>query len=324
MLSVFVPNSQGLARHEQPRDAAIPEEALWIDLLEPTPAEEKLVESRLGIQVPTREEMREIEASNRLYEESGALFMTATVVTKLDTDIPENTQITFILAGRRLVTNRYVDPLPFRRFIGYAERHPAVTVSAPMILAGLLEAIVNRIADTIERVGADLDLASAEVFAGSRRRAAPRDYRALLQRCGQNGELISKTRETLVSLGRLLAFLQQSGGPEGLNQEVRSRYRTLSRDVLAMSDHASFLGNKVAFILEATLGMISIDQNNILKIFSVVTVVLLPPSVIAGFYGMNFQNIPWLASAWGHWAALGMMLLSSIVPYVVFRRRGWL
>ncbi|MBK7251457.1 MAG: magnesium transporter CorA family protein [Gammaproteobacteria bacterium] len=325
MLSVFVCGPQGLLRHEPEADGpAIPDEALWVDLLEPTPMEERHVEERLAIGVPTREEMREIEASNRLYEEGGALFMTATVVTKLDTDVPENAQITFILAGRRLITNRYVDPLPFRRFVSYAGRHPSICVSAPMMLAGLLEAIINRIADSIERVGADLDRTSEEVFAGSYRRAASRDFRVLLQRCGQNGELISKTRETLVSLARLLAFLQQSTGQEGVTQEVRSRYRTLSRDVLAMSDHASFLGTKVAFILDATLGMINIDQNNILKIFSMITVFLLPPSVIAAFYGMNFPHIPGLGAPWGHWAALGMMLVSSIVPYLIFRRRGWL
>jgi magnesium transporter len=275
--------------------------------------------------VPTREEMREIEASNRLYEENGTLYMTATVVTKLDTDVPENTQITFILSAQKLVTNRYVDPLPFRRFVSFAATHPHACTTAAVVLAGLLEAIVNRVADTIERVGADLDNVSTEVFARARRRrGAGRDFRAVLEHVGQDGELISKTRETLVSLGRLLAFVQQSNGQQLNQHEVRGRFRTLSRDVLAMSDHASFLGTKVSFILDATLGMISIDQNNILKIFSVVTVVLLPPSVIGAFFGMNFEFIPWLDRPWGHWIAFAMMLASAVGPYLIFKRRGWL
>ena len=153
MLSAFVSQPQGLARFELRAGAAIPPESIWLDLLEPTPAEEKQVESFLSIDVPTRDEMREIEASNRLYEEDGALYMTATVVTKLDSDLPESTQITFILSNAKLVTNRYVDPLPFRRYVAYAERHPNSCTSPPAVLAGLVEAIVNRVSDVIERVG---------------------------------------------------------------------------------------------------------------------------------------------------------------------------
>ena len=244
MLSAFIPQPQGLARFELRAGAAIPADAIWLDLLEPTPTEEKQVESFLSIDVPTRDEMREIESSNRLYEEDGALYMTATVVTKLDSDLPESTQITFILSSVKLVTNRYVDPLPFRRFIAYAERHPNSCNSPPAVLAGLVEAIVNRVADVIERVATDLDAASVEVFSASRRkRGAMRDFRKTLERLGQNGELISKARESLVSLGRMLTFVQQSTSVP-MSQDVRARFRTLSRDVMAMSDHASFLGNE--------------------------------------------------------------------------------
>jgi magnesium transporter len=326
MLQVFGVAPQGLKLLDREPSSPITEEAVWLDLLEPTPEEERLVEARLGVEVPTREEMREIESSSRLYEEDGALYLTATVVTKLDTDLPENSQVTFILKGPRLVTNRYVDPLPFRRYIAYAERHPATGGNAPAILAGILESIVNRIADVIERVGADLDLSSAEVFTNprsqARRRRVQRDFRKVLERIGQSGELIAKARESLMSLSRLLAFVQQASVP--LTPDVRSRLRTLSKDVVAMSDHASFLGTNVNFILDATLGMINIDQNNTLKIFSVVTVFLLPPSVIAGIYGMNFDVIPGLHSRWGFATALVAMLLSAVVPYLVFRRRGWL
>ena len=178
MLSAFVPQPQGLARFELRSGAAIPSESIWLDLVEPTPSEEKQVESFLSIDVPTRDEMREIESSNRLYEEDGALYMTATVVTKLDSDLPESTQITFILSAAKLVTNRYVDPLPFRRFVAYAERHPASCNTPPAVLAGLVESIVNRVADVIERVATDLDAASGDVFSASRKkRGAFRDFR---------------------------------------------------------------------------------------------------------------------------------------------------
>lgn len=270
MLSAFVPDGVGLRQQALGATEAIPPEAIWLDLLTPTPEEEKRVEAALGIDVPTREEMREIESSNRFYDEDGALYMTATIVTKFDTEIPENSQVTFILKDGRIVTNRYVDPLPIRRYIAYTERHAAQCASGPAILAGLLESIVNRIADVIERVGADLDALSTEVFTRqAAHRSRSRDFRLVLERVGQGGELTSKARESLGSLGRLLVFVQQQ--PAQLNQDVRGRLKTISRDVAQMSDHATFLNNKTQFILDATLGMISIDQNSILKIFSVMT-----------------------------------------------------
>jgi len=150
MIHHFFLNATGL--HSRGVDALASATApLWFDLLNPTADEIKSVESKLGISIPTRDEMREIESSNRLYEDEGSLYMTATVVTKLDTERPENTQVTYILAGDALVTVRYADPLPFRRFIAYAEKHPNACSNAAAVLAGLLEFKVNRIADVLER-----------------------------------------------------------------------------------------------------------------------------------------------------------------------------
>jgi magnesium transporter len=323
MLNVFVPRPNGLVSAELEPGADLPADALWIDLREPTPEEEQLVEKALSIDVPTREEMREIEASNRFYEENGGLYMTATLVTKLDTDLPERTQVTFILTGNKLVTNRYTDPLPFRRFIAYAARHPAVGTSGSMVLAGLLEAIVNRIADVLEKVGSDVDALSSKIFFRNYSTSSPLDFGHVLERIGQSGDLTSKASESLVSLTRLLGFVQQSGNTL-VTQDSRARYRTLSRDVLAMSDHSTFLSNKVQFLLDATLGMVSIDQNNVVKIFSVVTVFLLPPSFIAGFFGMNFERLPLLHDTWGVTIGVISMVASAVLPYLYFKHRRWL
>ena len=314
MLSVFVPGPQGLERVAVGATVSIPDEAVWIDLLDPTPEEERQVEQALSIDVPTREEMREIETSNRLYEDNGALYLTSTILYKADTDLPETTQVTFILAGSRLVTNRYADLLSFKGFVTYAETHPACCGSAPLLLTGLLESIVNRIADVLERVGAEIDTVSLQVFPrGGRRLGANRNYQRELQKIGESGELISKARETLVSLSRLLGFLQQSGSNR-VTTEARASLRTVARDVVALSDHATFLVGKAQFLLDATLGMVTIDQNNILKIFSVVTVLLLPPSVVGAFYGMNFEHIPLLHETLGRVGGTGMMVISALIP----------
>ncbi|MGQ0384294.1 MAG: magnesium transporter CorA family protein [Gammaproteobacteria bacterium] len=323
MLNCFVPGSQGLDRLDPP-PADIPEACVWVDLLEPTLAEERAVERLLAIDVPSREEMREIETSSRLYEENGTLYMTATVVTKIDTDRPENAAVTFILSHNRLITNRYVDPLPFRRFIAYSERHPAAATNAPAILAGLLESIIERTADVLERVGLGLDDLSANVFAAEQKGVTrARDLRAVMERIGRDGDLTSKARESLVTLGRQLTFLQQSTAIQ-MPKDLLARYRSMSRDVLALADHASFLANKSSFMLQATLGLINIEQNNIIKIFSVAAAVFLPPTLLASIWGMNFEFMPELDSPFGYWLALGFIVVSAALPYLYFKRRGWL
>jgi magnesium transporter len=322
MLNIFIQQPQGLGRTTPGSPPKIPEEALWLDLLEPTQDEEKLVERELGIEVPTREEMKEIETSNRLYEDNGALYMTTTVAAQLDTDRPVATAVTFILTGSRLVTNRYLDTKPFQQFIAYAEKHPAACTSPLALLAGLVEAFSERIADVLERVGSDLDNLSGNIFA-QRGNGTPdsRDLRRMIERIGFNGELNSKSRESLVSLGRMLMFVQQSAPMTG---EQRDRFHSISRDVTSLSDHASFLGTKASFLLEATLGLINIEQNNIIKIFSVVAVMLMPPTLVASIYGMNFHFMPELGWHLGYPWAILLMAVSGLVPYLFFRRRGWL
>ncbi len=325
MLNCFVRTPAGLER-QPPAATGFPPGTVWLDLVNPTPAEEQAVERQLGVEVPTREEMREIEASSRLYEERGALYLTLTVVTGIDTTRPETSAITFILAGDQLATLRYADPLPFRSFIAHAARHEAAGASAPIVLGGLLEAIVERIADTLERVGTELDALSAGVFATpdpAQRNSGGRDLRTLMQQIGRNGDLLSKARESLASQSRLLAFLQQSAATT-LAAPLDGRLHNLSRDVTSLADHAAFVNGKISLLLDATLGLINIEQNNIIKIFSVASVVFLPPTLIASIYGMNFRHMPELEWPFGYAFALALMVASAILPYLYFKRRGWL
>ncbi|WP_129641676.1 magnesium transporter CorA family protein [Peristeroidobacter agariperforans] len=327
MLNIFVPAAQGLTRVKAGMGddgPPIPTQAVWIDLLEPTVEEEKLVEASFGIEVPTREEMKEIETSNRLYEDNGALYMTMTVAAQLDTDRPVSMAVTFILAGNRLITNRYMDTKPFQQFIAYAGKHPASCPNGVTILAGLMEAFIERIADVLERVGADLDSVSSNIFArNGNGQPTSRDLRAMIERIGFNGELNSKGRESLVSLGRLLMFVQQS--VPGISTEQRDRFHSISRDVLSLSDHASFLGSKVSFLLEATLGLINVEQNNIIKIFSVAAVLFLPPTLIASIYGMNYHLLPDLPGKYSNFFfSIGLMVASMGVTFALFKRKGWL
>lgn len=325
MLHSFGLDDHGLKLQTLVADPIWVNTALWIDLLAPSTDEESLVEQTLGIEVPTREEMREIETSNRLYQENGVLYLTATIVTEPNTEPPQNHPITFILTSKQLVTQHYVEFSPLQHVKSFAARHGEQFDSAGAILVGLLEAFVNRIADMLERISDDIDRIASEVFSPleSGRMQRVRDYRKVLERVGRNGDLNSKARETLTSLARLIVFLQQSHHPQ-LNDNVRVRLHVIFRDLHQMSDHATFLAGKVQFTLDATLGMINIEQNNTMRIFSLVTVLLLPPSVIAAAYGMNFRHLPWVEHPWGFLFAAILMTLSALLPFALFRRRGWL
>ncbi|MCJ7451105.1 MAG: magnesium transporter, partial [Steroidobacteraceae bacterium] len=221
-------------------------------------------------------------------------------------------------------TNRYVDPTPVRRFMHYVDRSPAACTSSATLFAGLLESFVERIADLLERIQAELDSVSHTIFRRSAG-ASPSnsDLQAMIEKIGANGDLVSKARESLVSFQRLLMYVQQAASVS-LSQDQRGRFKSTMRDVQSLSDHASFLGNKIQFLLDAVLGLINLEQNNIIKIFSVAAVMMMPPTLVASVYGMNFHFMPELDKPWGYPLALLAMVVSAVVPYLYFRRRGWL
>jgi magnesium transporter len=324
MLNVFVADPRGcLVKVEVAPDGPLPAGAVWIDLVSPTADEEHQVEALVGVGVPTREEMQEIEVSSRLYEENGALYMTATVLCKSRSERPESTAISFILARQRLVTVRYAEPQPFDQFSNRCQRTPAAYTRGDAVLAGLLEALIDRVADLLEHIGLEVDDISHDIFEHPSKPSGGA-FQDLLRRLGLRGDLTSKVRESLVGIGRVLMFLSQASMAQTVSKDLRERLRTMSRDVRSLTDHASFLSGKINFLLDATLGMINIEQNATIKIFSVVAVVFLPPTLIASIYGMNFHVMPELDWTFGYPLALLLMLASAITPYLYFKRRGWL
>jgi magnesium transporter len=299
---------------------------VWADLFNATLEEEKFVEELLSTEIPTREEMHEIELSSRLYQKHGSLYATATIVTNADTPEPETHALTFVLTSSCLVTVRYVDPAPFRTFLLRAEKSQNLSYQGNVILTDLLEAIIDRMADILEIAGHSIDSTTRKIFNPSVKSGKPKekaDFEEVLQQIGIIGDLVSKTRESLVSVTRLLSYISQTSYFKSSSDEYH-RVQTQLRDIPALSDHASFLSNKVNFLLDATLGMISIEQNAIIKIFSVAAVVFLPPTLIASIYGMNFEVMPELKFSFGYPMAIVMMMLSSYLPYKLFKRKGWL
>lgn len=303
------------------------ERAVWVDLLEPSHEEERQVEQSTGLAVPTREEMAEIEISNRLYEEDGASFATVSLLVGASADKPALTPVTFILKGERLLTVRYSPVRAFEAFTLQACRPVGQRFSgAVAVLLGLMEAVVNRLADTLEQSGVSLDIMAQNIFEEESRfrRAEVRDFRNVLRRLGRKGDMLSKARESLVSLGRMTAFLSAIIEADGAHKENRTRLKSIGRDIAALTDHVSYLTGRISLLLDATLGLINMEQNGIIKIFSVAAVIFLPPTLVASIYGMNFEHMPELRWMLGYPFALIMMVAAAVLPYVYFKRKGWL
>lgn len=302
--------------------------AAWIDLLNPTPDEVRAVEAALAIEIPTREEMQEIESSSRLYREGDALFLTASFLYGVDQGDYGSTPISFVLTNTALVTIRHATPKAFAVFAARVQRQPMALLGSPDgVMLHLFEQIVDRLADILERVGADMDRASQQTFraarAGLQANQRSDQLKDTLITLGQVGEVTTRTSETLLGLNRILAFV----GAEKANavrKENQPLIKTLVRDVRSIVDHANFLNSKAQFLLDAVLGIINVEQNNIIKTFTVASVALMPPTLIASIYGMNYDVMPELKWTFGYPLALLMMVVSAILPVLYFRRKGWL
>jgi magnesium transporter len=301
----------------------VPPDAIWIDMVDPTREEDSRVEEVLGISIPTREETLNIEPSEVLYVENGVRYMSARVLCQSDTETPKLASVTFILKDHHLITVRYDEPRSFQMFINRMARPAACAPTGDHMLVSLFETVIDRAAEVLRMSGERIDDTSLTVFEAEKRTGAD-DFRKTLHMLGREGNRISKVRESLVSIERMLLFLTANTAGAILPDNLRSEVRTTLRDLQSLEDHASFLSSKIQFLLDATLGLVSLEQNKIIKIFSVASVVFMPPTLIASIYGMNFKAMPELDWSFGYPMAIGLMVLSVISTYSFFKLKRWL
>jgi magnesium transporter len=303
-------------------------DVLWIDLYNPTREEEQGVETLLGLQVPTQQEMAEIEESSRLYEERGALVVTAVVINGVVEGRPSRTQVTFVLTPTHLVSVRYADPVPFRAFEAKCQRQPEAHASSDRIFISLLESIVERAADVLESVATDLNEVSTTLFFDDEpRRQKPKqnedELQTVIKRLGRKNLTTAILRESLLSLSRLVPYVRQ-GAATWLINGTPARLKQLERDLRSLTAYEGQMSSEIVYLHEATLGLINLDQNRVIKVFSIAAVLFLPPTLVGTIYGMNFEFMPELKWLFGYPFALLLMVISAIVPYYWFKRRGWL
>ncbi len=329
MIRIYTQTEKGISRTVGLEDRDYDRERIfWIDLLTPDAAELRFAEELCAIEMPTKDEMREIEATSRLYCEDGGRFMTTTVLSRVETDEPMIAEITFILKGRLLVTIRHTDSYSFRVFSHQLLRMPST--NRDLVFIGLLETLVDRQADVLERFGTDLDALSKKVFGTHHTRKSKQndpdtdDLRDALEELGRVGDLITRQRDALVNLLRLITFAGNEDSCMDSHDSLYVPLRPVSRDVNSLSEYASFLSNKINFMLDAVLGLINIEQNDIVKVFTIMSVVFLPPTLIASIFGMNFKFMPFLDTPWGAWLSIALMVLAGLVPLIIFKLKRYI
>ncbi len=328
MIRIYSQTDQGIRRTEGiDQEDIVRDRILWLDMLTPQAEDIAYVENLCGIELPTKDEMREIESTSRLYCEDGARFMTTTVLLRVETEKPMVAELSFILFKNMLITIRHTDSYSFRVFSHQLLRMQQT--NRDVVFIGLLETLVDRQADVLERFGADIDALFKRVFGSHARRgkaAKPRDddpdtedLRLILEELGRVGDLIARQRDSLVNFLRLVTFAGNEDSVLSSQDSLYLQLRPVSRDVNSLSEYASFLSNQINFMLDAVLGFINIEQNEIVKVFTIMSLVFLPPTLIASVFGMNFAHMPFLQSTAGFWIAGILMVLAAILPLVIFK-----
>jgi magnesium transporter len=329
MLTAYRLGEKGLEEVIATDPAALPPEVAWVDLHQPTLEEDRIAERFLAAQIPSREETEEIEFSSRFYAEDGAVFMTASLLTGVDQGKPALAPFTVVVAGDRISTVRYDDLRAVRQFINRAAKPGSGCTTTPQIFLGLIEAVVDRTADVLERISKDVDKINQEVFTRQRDISrqnvqAGRRLEALIEAVGVQGDLAAKARESLASLERLVQYAGLALPLINAKGSSRSRLKLAGRDIKSLEDHVDFLSNKITFLLDATLGLINVQQNEVIRILTVATTVFFPPTLLGTMWGMNFHFMPELSLPFGYPLAIVLMLASAVLPYLYFKRRGWL
>ncbi len=291
-------------------------EVIWVDAIDPSEEERGWLREAYQQELPTLEDISEIEATSRFYENDDGLHISSYFLNYADEN-SENISAAFVFNGDRLFTLREEELAAFRLFRLRARKGLVSLTNSKSIMLGLFETKVENLADIVERIAADLEKTSRQVLGN----AEQDDMESVLTALALQEDVNGKVRVSMVDLQRMLYLLLRSGI---LNAEQSERLRDIIRDSESLIASTSFLFDKIKFLLDTTLGFINVNQNKIIKIFSVASVALLPPTLIASVYGMNFKFMPELDWAYGYPYVVALMVASALGPMWYFRKRGWL
>lgn len=303
-----------------------PEGVVWIDMISPTSEEMDMIESLLHIELPNKGEVWKNHVLNRLYVDDGVAYMTAALINKVNTPYPETVAVTFIIGKKFFLTMREISPTSFKIFSERIVKQGCLFETPANLAEGLFEEMIIRVAHNSEQLVDTLDelshnIFSTDVFEEKRQRNATVVMKSALKSLGAAVDLNSKINESLHTFLRMLLFFKQWSLAHPAKDPSID---ILISDTQALIQQTAFLSDKATFQLDATLGMINVEQNLIIKIFSIVTVFFLPATLVSSIYGMNFAHMPELHWVWGYPFALMLMVICAVVPHIYFKRKGWM
>ena len=299
---------------------------IWVDLEAPTLEEKRWIKQHYGLSIPEDAMDDDIEESARFYEEdNGELHIRSDFLID-DDEQPRSVRVAFILnlvndtlKSKGVLFSIHDEDVPVFRLLRLrARRAPGLIEDAKEVLLKLFDADAEYSADTLENIYDELEKVSTQVLSGDVTDARASEVLAAIAR---QEDLNGRIRRNVMDTRRAVSFMMRS---KMLNAEQFEEARQILRDLDSLDSHTAFLFDKINFLMDATVGFININQNKIIKIFSVASVALLPPTLIASLYGMNFEYMPELKQVWGYPFALVLMIASAVVPMWYFRRRGWL
>ncbi len=327
MLNVFTLVNGRLFQEEiEFPDALTSLQPVWVDLESPTLEEKGWIQQHFGLNIPNDAVDDDLEESARFYEEdNGELHIRSDFLIDAednskgpDAKPARNVRVAFILSKNVLFSIHGEDLPVFRLLRLRARRIPALIEDAKDVLLKLYDADAEYSADALEGIYDGLEKVSARVLTQD---VNDQVAGAALTAIAREEDLNGRIRRNVMDTRRALSFMMRS---RMLNAEQFEEARQILRDIDSLDSHTAFLFDKINFLMDATVGFININQNKIIKIFSVASVALLPPTLIASIYGMNFKIIPELQWDYGYLYALGLMLASVAAPFIYFRRKGWL
>jgi magnesium transporter len=302
------------------------DDVIWIDLVDPTDEEKRTVEKLLKIRIPTEDSLSEIEASSRLILEKDTLYLSSPAVRIDQSGDAVLTPVGFVISQRALVTIRFSSLPTFDQVIARVEADDDLETGM-CVFTAILEAIVDRGADVLEHLGAETDKLSRSVFKrGMMPKSAPmRATKRLREALGNIGILadrLATARDVFLGAGRVASFANDVA-EDWITANSKKRLGAVLKDVSSLSDYETRLSDKIQLLLDAVLGFINIEQNNLFKVLTIVSVVGVPPTLLAGIWGMNFKAMPELDWPWGYPLAWMAIILSGALPLIWFRIRGW-
>ncbi len=327
MIFLYIVENNIVVRKEIVHNDPLPDNIVWIDMHAPSTDEKKYIERCFNIDVLTSEEISRIEVMSPFYKSKESYYMTLTTIGRKDTQHFDCIAFTSVITTKCLITLHYDDIPALKTFTNLTKYEIGMYRMPAILLSAITEVFIHDVGEILEKTGNSLDLLIEDVFDKQIRTKGVRqvnNYNIIISKIGHIGNTISMSRESLVSINRLIIYFTQIEYNSILQKEHKLRLRHMAREIGSLTEYASFLAQRTSFLLDATLGLLSVEQNMVVKVFTIASAVLMPPTLIASVYGMNFRFMPETTWEYGYPLAVLLMLVSAILPYRYFKRKGWL